>query len=517
MAPRTIRSIMRYSCLMNMLSVLLVIFCVCSCCGIYFYYDAFPYSGPKLVLDTAVLFSIMAYLYLVCVILNSGIRKCLQHLLKRKKLLFMKESVNLSTVISNLQSYVLHEDELITIEDQIKNFVNSIREIISETFGNRTVQIYLTGGTAERFSIPFSSKVITIRCDLSDGHALTSDFDFMIYLDKTKASHEPGEGDFTIDTRDCEMGYTRLAFNGYQRETAFKQNGDFLSARTVKNTIYEAILDSSILIASEFKSKTGKSCFYKQYTHARLRKAGPSIKIEFSNTNLCSDAPTLAGITRHFIADITFSIPCRDWPPISNWPSRTNRCWPRTEDIDRIVKLGCYLVPRCQDNDKEGTTWRFSFSSAEVELSKLITIEARTCFLALKIILKDFLRFTCSILKTYHLKTIFFNKLEKTGLEFWRSDNIEDAFLSLLQDLKLAFETKTCQHYWIPQINLFENISNRQLKALSKRLDEIIQDPSPYIQQCQKQLKLNIITEDSVLNTEVELGDGEAQYIIIRF
>ena len=109
------------------------------------------------------------------------------------------------------------------------------------------------------------------------------------------------------------------------------------------------------------------------------------------------------------------------------------------------------------------------------------------------------------------MKTIFLNKLEKTGLEFWRGDNIEGIFLSLIQDLKLALDNKMCKHFWIPQINLFEDIPDRNLKALSKRLDKIIEDPSPYIQQCQKPLKL----KDTIHETQNEF-DNETTHLLIN-
>ena len=89
--------------------------------------------------------------------------------------------------------------------------------------------------------------------------------------------------------------------------------------------------------------------------------------------------------------DLTYCLQCKEWPHLSDWPSRPNRLWPSKEDIERVKNLGCHLVPKSQPNDKQGVTWRFSFVKAEVELSKLISLTARRCFIALKVIGKDFL------------------------------------------------------------------------------------------------------------------------------
>ena len=42
-------------------------------------------------------------------------------------------------------------------------------------------------------------------------------------------------------------------------------------------------------------------------------------------------------------------------------------------------------------------------------------------------------------------------------------------------------------HFWIPQINLFQDLPPHKLRSLSKVLDKVIQNPSPYIQPPQTQ------------------------------
>ena len=110
------------------------------------------------------------------------------------------------------------------------------------------------------------------------------------------------------------------------------------------------------------------------------RKQGPTVRIGFEKKR-----------QQYFFMDLTYCLQCKEWPHLSDWPSRPNRLWPSTEDVERVKNLGCHLVPKSQPNDKQGVTWRFSFSKAEVELSKLISLTARRCFIALKVIGKDFL------------------------------------------------------------------------------------------------------------------------------
>lgn len=136
----------------------------------------------------------------------------------------------------------------------------------------------------------------------------------------------------------------------------------------------------------------------------------------------------LTASTNGFLADTVFSIFCPEWPEVSDWPTRTERNWPLASDMETITKNGCHLIPKSQPNDTKKITWRFSFSNAEVQLSKLINPVARKCFLGLKIIAKRYLQPMCKEFKSYHIKTILYYTLEKTPLSFWREEILNDAF-----------------------------------------------------------------------------------------
>ena len=143
-------------------------------------------------------------------------------------------------------------------------------------------------------------------------------------------------------------------------------------------------------------------------------------------------------IAPHFEADITLCFHCPEWPAISDWSSR-QRHWPSLADAQRIMSLGCHLVAKPAPDDENKSSWRFSFSLAEVELSKLVPETARKCFLAMKIILKDHLQPVVPEIGSYHIKTVFLNSLEKIPVGFWVEENIEECLLTLLTELRDSF------------------------------------------------------------------------------
>ena len=81
---------------------------------------------------------------------------------------------------------------------------------------------------------------------------------------------------------------------------------------------------------------------------------------------------------------------------------------------------------------------------------------------------------------SYHIKTIFLNTMEKLPVGFWADENIEICFLTLLTELHIALRTMKCPHHWFSSINLF-SIKAEKLQLLAKKVQRILQDPSPWM------------------------------------
>ena len=123
-----------------------------------------------------------------------------------------------------------------------------------------------------------------------------------------------------------------------------------------------------------------------------------------------------------------------------------------------------------------------SFSLSEVELSKLIPPVARICYVGLKILRKDYLEDICEDFSSYHLKCLFLNTLETTDPEFWfDEENIEAGFHLLLYELIESLVQKSCPHFWIPSINLYEHFSGKEIERLITKLIEIKSAPEIFI------------------------------------
>ena len=425
----------------------------------------------------------------------------LRRLLHRKRIFHKKAKSDLKKILTIIGNCIPDNNQLRIITEQAYANMDEVVKLLRKTFSGKRIELSLNGSAAERFGAPLSSEWILIKEDINDSHALITDFDFIINIEGISASHHRFNGDFEIKTNEdgIDIGFAKIYCQNSQINETFKMENGLLTATSVKKQILKSINETTMSLFPGFK-KYVKCCCYiigsKDHV-VKVEEAGPAIKLKFSN-NKAQAGPMIIGnvnfsftepfYVNQFLADITFSIPCKEWPHLSDWP-RWEIKWLESDQVQRIANLGCDLVPKSQPKDRRGTTWRYSFSRAEVELSKLIMENARNCFLVLKIIGKDYLFFCCPQLNSYHLKTVFLYKLERTPQSYWVEENIEEALVSLLLELKTAADTKNCPHYWIPTINLFKCFSNRSLKTLSKLLSKItvdaaeyIEDPSPFFQ-----------------------------------
>ncbi|XP_078366627.1 cyclic GMP-AMP synthase-like receptor 2 [Oculina patagonica] len=329
-------------------------------------------------------------------------------------------------------------------------------------------QYFFTGSAVERYGIPLmretTGSISALREYFSMG-PLETDLDVMFCSLEDQASFS-GLGNILIEPlvskREGFFGYAQLTSltPGYERQC--------VSSKVIRDQAIDAVG-----YMPEVNLPGISYCYRIEDPKVLRLPTGPAIKLH--------RLPL-------FEADVTICFHCSEWPPMSDWSSR-QRYWPSADEAQMIMSLGCHLVPKPAPSDEEETSWRFSFSLAEIELSKLVPDIARKCFLALKIILKDHpqpITLTPAI-TSYHIKTIFLNTLEKMPVGFWVDGNIEECFLTLLAEHRDALASMNCPHHWFSFVNLFDKetscfcIETRSSQRLAKKVQTFLNNPAPFI------------------------------------
>jgi len=385
--------------------------------------------------------------------------------LGRRKQSTIKHNLSLESVLESITSWVQDDNRLTDIDLKSRCTLNHLPQILQNYFPEAgDFEFLLVGSTAEKLNIQFNPGPSFGEVN-DDSHALVSDIDYMVTPSNETVSFTKDEATYVLlKDEKLKLGYVYLREN---------KNNESIEASRIQRDVLKAVREMKVSNFPGYKLPSiSCGCFVSDGNHGSARLHGPAVKLKFSTSQFQAN---------RFLADLTFAFKCPEWPEISDWTKRTGKQWPNDEQVERIVSLGCHIVPKSQLGDVKGSTWRLSFSIAEVELCKLAPETARKCYLGLKVIAKDHLSTVYKEL-SYALKCIFMRTLEQTDPTVWAEENLKRLFFDLLKTLTDAIEKRECPHFWIPQVNLFEDLTKNKAKKLLKKLTEIKKKPEWYIE-----------------------------------
>jgi len=168
-------------------------------------------------------------------------------------------------------------------------------------------------------------------------------------------------------------------------------------------------------------------------------------------------------------------VPCTrslSWPlQAADWPTRhRNHGWPDSATVDRVVNNGCDVVQvahrQCRQHEWMGKRqWRLSFSRAEIVLINSWMPVQQIVYHMLRVFMKAE-RLTESvdntgtkILNNYHIKTLMMWACELIPSIWWTDGvNLVKICVKLLHTLSVWLNDRRCQHYFINNCNLIDNI-----------------------------------------------------------
>ena len=260
-----------------------------------------------------------------------------------------------------------------------------------------------------------------------------SDIDIMyvipsvhVYEDINKVRLNSKETSFVMEMADCKLGFTQLRLVQCNHANILR------NCKQIGDSYYL----SNVLVKTNFMSevqKTGEFHFH-----------GPCVtdKNDRIDSAICYHS--------------------RQWiSPAHKWVTRPNTSWPSSELKSKIIDHGVLFVPiGCKGSKNEDIEWRFSFSVGEKLLIYSFTHVQLICYAFMKILLKDVIDIDddCKgLLCSYYIKNIIFWVSEELPLSLWRPENLIYCFMRCFERLLYCVEYSMCPHYFIPEINMFEN------------------------------------------------------------
>lgn len=240
----------------------------------------------------------------------------------------------------------------------------------------------------------------------------------------------------------------------------------YFSALKFKNAIYKML--------NELKM-TSDQCKELEMEDFELKIGPHGPAVQMDETYSDDENPFLS-------YDVVPAIKFSNWPVCClEWAQR-KRLWPQTL-VDEIIQEGFHLVPKVSSpHGDEDLDWRFSFSKAEGKLMTAKGLGNRNyCYRIFKMAIKENISSTCSLLTSYHLKTLLLWASERQPPARWSDENLSVCFLGLLDDLLHSLLNASCPHYFIPELNLFSNCSTDHLHYLACRVSVIRKSPLKHL------------------------------------
>lgn len=178
--------------------------------------------------------------------------------------------------------------------------------------------------------------------------------------------------------------------------------------------------------------------------------------------------------------DIVPVVSFKGWPAVAqNWLME-NHFWDGKITEEEVIS-GFYLVPACSRHGRRDNEWRLAFSRSEVQLKKCISVHLIQAYQAYKAIIVKLLSRPRAI-SPYHLRSLMLWACDRLPSSFLaQPDNAAHFLLGLLDDLAHCLVNRSCPNYFLPQCNMFDDLSDATVLLLACRLSSVRSDPADHL------------------------------------
>lgn len=163
--------------------------------------------------------------------------------------------------------------------------------------------------------------------------------------------------------------------------------------------------------------------------------------------------------------------------------------WPSLEMINKITNFGCHVIPqgyapKLGTNPQRELEWKIVFPEAERYLESRLTPTQAKVYMITKALLKTFvepnLERGVNMFTAEHIRSHLFWQCEHNYTS-WPEDHLGETLMRFLTSLLHCIKTHRLPDYFMPKRNLLENIPEKVLVDLHKRLYRIVESPVPFV------------------------------------
>lgn len=159
--------------------------------------------------------------------------------------------------------------------------------------------------------------------------------------------------------------------------------------------------------------------------------------------------------------------------------------WPTRVMVNKVVSLGCHVVPlgyvpKYGINPYRELEWKIVFPEAERYLESSLTNTQAKVYIIVRLLIQTYVEpyidNTQNMFTAEHLRAHLFWQCEM-NYAAWPEEYLGEALIRFLNSLLETIKRQRLPDYFLPKRNLFENIPERIMVELHKRIFRITENP----------------------------------------
>lgn len=182
-----------------------------------------------------------------------------------------------------------------------------------------------------------------------------------------------------------------------------------------------------------------------------------------------------------FVVNLIPTIACpQTWPLCAYWLRNYTKKWPAPRVKDDVIQGGMHLVALATSQETD-PLWRISFCSARRRLLQSDCDGKKKCLRLLKVLLDKDLSRPKGIIPQYLENIVLWASRKHWQQEEWAECMLADRFLEMLVALLKCLENSDCFHFFVPTMNLFNDLKPDVAEVLAAKVKDILHNPFKYL------------------------------------
>lgn len=182
-----------------------------------------------------------------------------------------------------------------------------------------------------------------------------------------------------------------------------------------------------------------------------------------------------------FIVNLIPTVACpQTWPLCAYWLRNYTKKWPEPRVKDDVIHGGMHLVALATSKETD-PLWQISFCSARRRLLQSDCEGKKKCLRLLKVLLDKDLSHPKGIIPLYLENIVLWASRKHWRQEQWAECMLADRFLEMLVALLKCLENNDCYHFFVPTMNLFNDMKPDVAKVLAAKVKDILHNPFKYL------------------------------------